>query len=920
MREKWLSQFTNTQASETPSQGKTPSDLKKQENFESPPCNHKASTQSNQSENEEKTREDPMKATICKILDVDVQDIDLDNLLNFFIEKTSHKTPQSAMNYMLMVCARCKASPVKELEKSILENAYLMIQIILSENDVSIFPPERNYFFSFTSYEEILKHIDQADAHALTHYTLTKWVADIKKNRFGQDPHYLIQCLIMFTNNPIGAKIVVDHDLWDRKDDMTIADTILGACLSLLFISDPETFKTLERSIRRRDIEEGFSAMRSYTNGYMELFKKLVQNLKQVDKSIFLDWYLKNIVKDPGYKKRSGLYHQLQWRMRPELQKQEGLHINLHTAFMMLCQQFSLEADLTKMKKIVLSIHESFLYKMKHEYDLEDEPVICNDETQEDPVEDELPAKFNMLTKLFFSSHLHMYRGFISCLESYRHLSSLVENLRAQASVSSHHESAYLETYANQLSLYCFIFDPKIIQNTFSFINVTSHWLCELMDRKDSNAWKKIPEFIITNVAHYLVLISQRLLGMDFHRFDFTIDYVNLLFAVKFLSKEEIKSQHLKNSVLEALIFMTCPHLLIEGDNVPKIYNSFLEESEEAMQTLIPSMIKFYVDIEISDSPNNYYQKYSTRYKITLLIKHLRSIPQYHKPILDFVEKESLFKVFMRRLISDATYLLDELVEKLPKIRHIENEKKDQQTWNQQPAEYRAEREQELAQMEQVVSASSRLANQSIDLLHYLSQFDVETLKDQDISSRLAVTLCYFLRYFAGPRRKEMVTGNKDKLNFKPRYILALIIETFVYFHEKGGAFDDALIQDNRSLDMDIFEEAIVIVHSKSICSHDMAIRFENLVDTLREKLAKKEFIPDEEIPEEFLDPLVCSLMEDPVILPSGMSMDRRNILRHLESNPTDPFNRQPLTEDLLVSNVELKSKIEEWKKNRLAS
>ena len=46
------------------------------------------------------------------------------------------------------------------------------------------------------------------------------------------------------------------------------------------------------------------------------------------------------------------------------------------------------------------------------------------------------------------------------------------------------------------------------------------------------------------------------------------------------------------------------------------------------------------------------------------------------------------------------------------------------------------------------------------------------------------------------------------------------------------------------------------------------------------------------EAPEEFFDPIMSEIMSDPVTLPSGVSMDRENILRHLMSDPTDPFSR----------------------------
>ena len=61
-------------------------------------------------------------------------------------------------------------------------------------------------------------------------------------------------------------------------------------------------------------------------------------------------------------------------------------------------------------------------------------------------------------------------------------------------------------------------------------------------------------------------------------------------------------------------------------------------------------------------------------------------------------------------------------------------------------------------------------------------------------------------------------------------------------------------------------------------------------------------------------DPVMDTLMEDPVRLPSGIIMDRPIIIRHLLNSNQDPFNRQILTVDMLVPVTELKQRIEEWK------
>ncbi len=58
----------------------------------------------------------------------------------------------------------------------------------------------------------------------------------------------------------------------------------------------------------------------------------------------------------------------------------------------------------------------------------------------------------------------------------------------------------------------------------------------------------------------------------------------------------------------------------------------------------------------------------------------------------------------------------------------------------------------------------------------------------------------------------------------------------------------------------------------------------------------------DQDIPDEFLDPLLYTLMDDPVILPtSHQTVDRSTIKSHLLSDSHDPFNRQPLTIDMVT-------------------
>lgn len=72
--------------------------------------------------------------------------------------------------------------------------------------------------------------------------------------------------------------------------------------------------------------------------------------------------------------------------------------------------------------------------------------------------------------------------------------------------------------------------------------------------------------------------------------------------------------------------------------------------------------------------------------------------------------------------------------------------------------------------------------------------------------------------------------------------------------------------------------------------------------------------------PDEFVDPIMSTLMRDPVILPSSRQViDRPNILRHLMTDPRDPINRSPLQASELIPATDLKERIHAWIAERRA-
>ncbi|KAI3840291.1 hypothetical protein MKW92_008767 [Papaver armeniacum] len=67
------------------------------------------------------------------------------------------------------------------------------------------------------------------------------------------------------------------------------------------------------------------------------------------------------------------------------------------------------------------------------------------------------------------------------------------------------------------------------------------------------------------------------------------------------------------------------------------------------------------------------------------------------------------------------------------------------------------------------------------------------------------------------------------------------------------------------------------------------------------------------EIPTEFRDALENTLMREPVVLPSGRTVDRLVIYDHICESSVDPFSGRYLTEDMLVPDNDLAEKISKF-------
>jgi len=338
-----------------------------------------------------------------------------------------------------------------------------------------------------------------------------------------------------------------------------------------------------------------------------------------------------------------------------------------------------------------------------------------------------------------------------------------------------------------------------------------------------------------------------------------------------------------------------------------------------SLEHLMSSLMSFYVEVEQTGTHTQFYDKFNIRYNISQIFNSIWNNQMYRDKLREESRKTETFVKFANLLMNDATYLLDESLTKLTDIRNIQNEMENNAEWERKTQQQRQERENLLRSLERQATSYMALGNETVHMLEYMTSEVADPFLTPQIVDRLAAMLDYNLNSLVGPKCTELKVKNPEKYRFQPRTLLQQLITVYLNLC-KSREFIQAVARDGRSYRKELFSKAANILMKYGLkLDRDIKV-LEKFVNDV-EEVIKQEVAGEEElgeVPDEFLDPLLYEIMEDPVILPgSQISIDRRSITTHLLSDATDPFNRKPLTIDQVIPNTELKEKIEAFKREK---
>uniref|UniRef100_A0A8C4NZ04 Ubiquitin conjugation factor E4 B n=1 Tax=Dicentrarchus labrax TaxID=13489 RepID=A0A8C4NZ04_DICLA len=464
------------------------------------------------------------------------------------------------------------------------------------------------------------------------------------------------------------------------------------------------------------------------------------------------------------------------------------------------------------------------------------------------------------------------------------------------------------------------LLDENLLRRCLQFYSTVIQLILRMVDPAYPNitlplnpeipkSFAALPEFYIEDVAEFLLFVVQYSPQVLYE--PCVQDIVTFL-VVFICSQNYIRNPYLIAKLVEVL-FVTNPAVQPRTQR----FSEMMENHPLSVKQLVPALMKFYTDVEHTGATSEFYDKFTIRYHISTIFKSLWQNLAHHGTFMEEFNSGKQFVRYINMLINDTTFLLDESLESLKRIHEVQEEMKNKEQWEQLPREQQQSRQSQLTQDERVSRSYLALATETVEMFHILTKQVQKPFLRPELGPRLAAMLNFNLQQLCGPKCRDLKVENPEKYGFEPKKLLDQL--TDIYLQLDCARFAKAIADDQRSYSRELFEEVISKMRKAGIKSSIAIEKFKLLLEKVEEIVAKnsQSEMDYSDAPDEFKDPLMDTLMTDPVILPSGNIMDRSIILRHLLNSPTDPFNRQPLTESMLESVPELKERIHTWMREK---
>jgi len=442
-----------------------------------------------------------------------------------------------------------------------------------------------------------------------------------------------------------------------------------------------------------------------------------------------------------------------------------------------------------------------------------------------------------------------------------------------------------------------------------------------------SSQWSVLPSCILEDLIEVLeYYISIRPPGQPVSEIFMHLNTEILLLMLTLMlgSGDHVKNPNLRGKATTILM-----NLSSQPD-----YAHLLQTSPTLATDIIPGCIRVFTAVE--KTKQSYYDirmqlKYQLRIPIMELFEKVLPLEAHKKALKTFaVEHSDEFLKFLNQMMNDATMQLEEGLDTLQDIRKRVRE--EGETALQRPTQEQLNEDEQngdggdlyrrsRADPKEHCKTYMKMGNRTIRTLWSISREAPMVIvgKLNVLQQMLHNCLNPCLDRLVGPRCCElkMAKGARqdfEEFNFKPKELLQMICEMYVFVaREDKEKVQKMITEDGRSYRPKTFHKAATILGREQLISQEMLREFEKFVKELNELASSQEAaLANVTVPDNYLDPIMSEIMEDPVLLPTSKTiMDRKVIERHIMSNDDDPFNRMPLSVTDLIPQTELRAEIQ---------
>ncbi|XP_017069952.2 ubiquitin conjugation factor E4 A [Drosophila eugracilis] len=452
-------------------------------------------------------------------------------------------------------------------------------------------------------------------------------------------------------------------------------------------------------------------------------------------------------------------------------------------------------------------------------------------------------------------------------------------------------------------------FSPQVFRN-LELLSDTPPFIAPYM--------QSVPESIIDNISAYLNF-CRRLTGDQYIHIYYSAHDAFFKMILLFMgSSGLVKNPHLRAKLAEALEFLLPTQIV--GSTRQTFVTHVFDNHPDRMK-VVRSLLNVFVSIEMTGQSVQFEQKFNYRRPMYAIMEFLWTKPEHVQCFRDLaIEAEEnmeaieppIFLRFINLLINDAIFLLDESLSNLEQIKQLQ-QAQDNGEWNGLSQNERQQQVTNLQHLGMLARFDNILGRDTINILKLLTTEIRSIFCHNSMVDRIAAMLNYFLLHLVGPRKERFKVKDKKEFDFDPAQTVMEISHIYINL-SADDSFCLAVSQDGRSYSEQLFgyaENILIRIGGGQLIGDmsEFAVKVARMGAQYKEE---QELLAD--APEEYLDPIISTLMTDPVVLPSSkVTVDRSTIARHLLSDQTDPFNREPLTMDKVKSNEALKLEIDQW-------